>query len=208
MRNLIRYIAVLALAMAPAVHAEGFYVGAAFGTSSSDDYENYVLANWDDGSFTSATIEDSDTFTRFFVGYDLNENFAFELGLSDLGTVTTDAVSNGCCFYFPGPVHHEVSADGMEVSALAKLPLGESGGLFFRLGFFAWDITEAVSDSSGGAAFSDDGSDLYYGIGASYKFGESWALSGEYTLYSMEPSAGGSFDATSMSVSLSYAFGN
>ena len=84
--------------------------------------------------------------------------------------------------------------------------------LVFKVGMVSWDATENVNDSVGGASGTGDGSDLFYGFGGAYRFNDSWAIVGEYTIYSFESTVPGftatnTFDVNVLAVSLTYTFG-
>lgn len=186
------------LAASSACNAADFYVGGSFGQSEVEDYSDYA-SNYDDGSFTAADFDDSDTALRLFVGADLNPNVAVELGYVDLGEASTDATSDGCCFYAPGPVSHSLTADGIDLSILGKVPVGESGALGARLGLLKWDGEEKLSDSTGSLSGSDDGTDLFFGLGGQYNFSEQVGLRGEYVMYKLDD-----FDINVLSLALTF----
>ena len=193
-------------ALAPAVaSAADFYAGIGFGQTKTKDYDDYVVNNFDDGSFTSASFDDSDTGLRLFVGALINPNFSIELGHVDLGEASTDAQSNGCCFYFAGPVQHSAGADGLDLSVVGRLPISEAGGVHVRAGMFKWEVSESISDSGGGASGSDDGNDFFYALGAEYRVGEQLGLRAEYAFYTLD-AAGGEFDVNMLSASAAFYF--
>lgn len=189
-------------AACPLASAAAFYGGGSFGQAKVEDYEDYVASNWDDGSIVAADFEDKDTALRIFGGADINPNFAVELGYVDLGEATTDAVSDGCCFYAAGGVKHELSADGIDLSILGKLPVGEAGALNVRLGFLKWDGEEKISDSTGSLRGSDDGTDFFFAFGGQYRLSERFGLRGEYAMYKLDE-----FDVDVLSVSATFQLG-
>lgn len=196
----------LALAPMTALAAD-FYAGVGFGQTKTKDYDDYVAQNFDDGSITSASFDDSDTGLRIFGGVTINPNFAVELGFLDLGEASTDAESDGCCFYAPGEVKHSASADGMELSAVARIPITEAAAIFGRLGVFNWDVSEKISDTTGGASGSDDGNDVFYALGGEYRFPSAFALRAEYAFYTVD-ATGGEFDISNLSAVAAYYFGS
>jgi OOP family OmpA-OmpF porin len=187
--------------------AADFYAGLGLGQSKTKDYEDYVRNNFDDGSITSASYEDSDTGLRLFVGAALNPNFSVELGHVDLGEATTSAQSDGCCFYAPGPVRHGASADGLDLSGVGRIPISEAAGVFIRAGMFKWDVQERISDSTGGASGSDDGTDFFYALGGEFRVGAQVGLRAEYAFYTVDAD-GGEFDVSMLSAAAAYYFGD
>jgi OOP family OmpA-OmpF porin len=116
----------------------GWYVGADIGTTDLDG-------------------ADDDTGTRFVGGYNINRNFAAELGYSML--------------YDKGGV--DVTA--WELVGIGKFPFGNNFSVFGKLGFAMWD-----ADFPGG---SDDGTDLTFGLGVQYDFSRNFGVRGQWQTY-------------------------
>jgi len=197
--------ATLALAAGTA-NAADFYAGLGVGQATSKDYEDYVANTWDDGSFTSANFDDSDTGYRVFVGARITPNFSAELGHVDFDEGSTRAESDGTVFYAAGPVRHSVSADGLDLSVVGRLPVSEAAGLHVRLGMLNWDASEKISDSTGGFSGSDDGSDFFFAFGGEYSVNERVGIRAEYAFYSLDTD-GGTFDVDMLSVAGAFYFG-
>jgi OOP family OmpA-OmpF porin len=146
---------------------EGFYLGFGFGP---DRYSVHA-EDYDDGSLTSASADASSRAFRLFGGYGFNRNLAMEVFVTDLGETTFSGTSSGGSYWCAGPVHSRVSADGIGLAAVGRLPLGESGfSLFARGGIFAWDWSSLIRDSCGPFRDSDSGANPMYGGGISYAF--------------------------------------
>lgn len=174
----------LLLVSAPAAAAGGYF-GLALGQSTLEDWDTSVI---DDGSLTSASAEDSDTGFRLIGGYELNPNVSLEFGYTDFGEATAEGNSDGTGFvWVAGPVRAETSADGIDFGALAKLPVSESFSVHGRLGLLLWDAEGQASDAAG-VAFegTDDGTDLFFGIGAEFQTTSPLAMRLEYTKYSLD----------------------
>jgi OmpA-OmpF porin, OOP family len=192
----------LLMVVATAANAADFYAGAAFGRAGADDYKHYIGSNFDDGSFTSSSVDDSDTGRRLFIGASINPNISFEFGHVDFGKASTTAQSNGCCFYSPGPAYHKLTADGLELSAVGRLTIGERGAITVRIGRLDWDVEESIRDS--GVAMVDgsgDGSDFFSAFGGEYRFAERLSIRGEYAFYSLED-----FEVSLLSAALAFYF--
>lgn len=127
---------------------------------------------------TTTAIEDSDTGFGLAGGYQLNDHFAFEIAYVDVGafgsrhTATiTDGVDEG-----EADVEFESSADGVAVSVLGILPIGERFSVYGRVGL-------SFLSADGGARITVDGetqrpsqssqkTDPVFGVGAEYSFGK------------------------------------
>jgi OmpA-OmpF porin, OOP family len=121
----------------------GWYIGADIGTTDLDG-------------------ADDDTGTRFLGGYNINRNFAAELGYSML--------------YDKGGV--EVTA--WELVGIGKFPLGNHFSVFGKLGFAMW---EAEVERAPFGNFKDDGTDLTFGLGVQYDFSRNFGVRGQWQTY-------------------------
>jgi opacity protein-like surface antigen len=87
-----------------------------------------------------------------------------------------------------GNVYPE-SGDGVTVSAMYEHAVGERIGLRARAGLFSWDSdfetmrldNEELVDTS-----SASGTDLYWGVGASWRVADAWSVDGEYQRFEFE----------------------
>jgi len=143
--------AVLGLAATPAIAADnGIYLGASVGQAgvSIDDFEG------EDFNFDA----DSTAF-KAIAGWRFLDWLAVEGNYVDLGSAD-DTIDN---------VKFETDVSGVSLSAVGFLPVGPVD-LFARVGAINWDADLSVS----GETFSDDGTDLTYGVGAQFRV---WSLS-------------------------------
>lgn len=157
---------------APFASAQQFYLGASVGSSDADD------ANAIPALITSGTVDGSDSGTKIFGGYQFTQNFAVELAYVDLGKLGYSgmfgplAVTNG-----------SVKTSGFAVSAVGMLPLNQSFSLFGKAGIYSWEAK--ARDITGGAPFAatEDGSDLFVGLGAAYDVTRNFSVRAEWELY-------------------------
>jgi OOP family OmpA-OmpF porin len=135
----------------------GFYAGVGVGKASIEI---------DDAGFDS-----DDTAFKVFGGYNFNPNFAVELAFIDGGKPDES--------FGLGSV--EVAVDGINLSALGRLPVNETFSVFGKLGFASYDV-EFKGRVGNRVVASDDMSeeDLSYGIGAAFNLGTSVELRAEY----------------------------
>lgn len=169
--------------------AQGFYLGGSVGQSDFDD------SNAVPDLITSGTVDGTDTGYKIFGGYQFNQNFGVELAYVDLGKATYSGT------FFGAPVTGgTVKTSGFNISAVGTLPLGSSFALFGKVGAFAWEAK--ANDTTGGVSFSgkEDGTDLSYGLGASYNFTKNVGVRAEWERFK----AVGDIDL--LSVGLIYKF--
>ena len=92
-------------------------------------------------------------------GYEINKNFAAEVGYKKLGTYEISGV--------------RVRATMVQMSALASLPLSDQFSLYGRLGY------GDLKASAGRVSISDSGA--IYGAGVRYAITPALSIRGEYT---------------------------
>lgn len=130
----------------------------------------------------TTTIEDSDTGFGLAGGYQLNDNFAFEIAYVDLGSfgsrhtaTVTDGVEQAVA-----DVEFQSSADGVAVSVLGILPIGERFSVYARAGL-------SLLSADGTARITIDGetqrpsqssqkTDPVFGVGAEYMFSKHFGV--------------------------------
>ena len=157
------------LVAASAVPAQGFYIGGSVGQSDYDD--NNAIPDL----ITSGSVDGSDTGLKIFGGYQFNQHFGLELSWVDLGKAGYSGR-----FGALNVTGGTVETSGLNFSAVGTWPLGSNFALFGKIGFFAWESD--ASDVTGGLPFSgtQDGSDVSYGIGASFNFTKNLSMRAEW----------------------------
>jgi len=157
------------LVAASAAPAQGFYIGGSVGQSDFDD------SNVIPDLITSGSVDGSDTGFKIFGGYQFSPYFGLELSWVDLGKASYSGR-----FGALNVTGGTLETSGLNFSAVGILPLGSNFALLGKVGFFAWESD--ASDVTGGLPFSgtEDGSDVSYGIGASFNFTRNLSLRAEW----------------------------
>ncbi len=166
-----------------AASASGGYIGASAGLT------DYDVRSLDDGSSIELTG-----------GYKFGNYFAIEASYIDLGDADIDFgemddVASG-----------SVNIDGLNVSAVGLIPLGDTVTLYGKAGFFQWDSEGHARADLGEfgiqeQSFSDSGTDLSYGLGVSVNLSEKFSLGLEYQSFSIEEE-----DPTNISLGAQFNF--
>jgi OmpA-OmpF porin, OOP family len=135
----------------------GFYAGASVGKASIE--------------VDGAGFDADDTAFKVFGGYNFNANFAVELAFIDGGKPDER--------FGAGQV--EVAVDGINLSAVGRLPVNDKFSVFGKLGFASYDV-EVKGRIGNTVVASDSGSDedLSYGIGAAFNIIPAVELRAEY----------------------------
>ena len=162
MKNIVGFISLILIAVNTSVYAEqSFYAGASIGQSYVE--ENNVLAGED--------FDDEEFAFKAFAGYRFHKNFAVELDYLDYGEPEDNILG----------IDTEIDdLYAVAIYGVGILPLTEKFELFVKLGAAYWD-GEAKASVMGVSATSDEnGTELAYGLGASFAFTDKFALRAEY----------------------------
>ena len=146
------------LAQAPKPADTGFYIGGSIGETTADC-----------NATASTSCDDKDTAWKVFGGYQLNRNFAVELGYSDLGEVSSS-----------GPFSTKVESTVWDLVAVGSIPLGNNFSLYGKLGAYRAD---AELSTSVGVSGDKSTTDLTYGLGARYDFTRNLGVRAEWQRY-------------------------
>ena len=125
-----------------------------------------------------AGFDDTDSVFTIAAGYRINENFAVELGYQDFGEVSASASGASA----------SVEADAVQLSIIGGVPVSENVGVYAELGFDSWDADLSYTNvpGIGTGSESDDGTDIFYGIGAYLSLSEVVNLKFEYQLHELD----------------------
>lgn len=132
----------------------GWFAGLGLGYSKNQDYECT-------GCGAISSLDDSGFAYKLFGGYRLNRNFALSAGYMNLA----DTKASGPLFT------DKLEVNGFYGAAHGILPVTDKVDVFATVGLLRWDQKVTYSDTtpfSGSGSF--DGTDLMYGLGASYAF--------------------------------------
>ena len=176
------FIAALLFALTTQVYAEGGYVGIAGGKLNAESSVTGLTGT------ASLNEDEDDTGYKLFAGYRASNNFGVELHYADLGEASLSG-NNGDTFISAGDTY-TFTVDGAKivqetksygVAATYALPLNDSFSLLGKIGFHRWDI-----ENSEGSSFDEDGTEPFYGIGASYQVNENVAIQAEFERFQID----------------------
>jgi OOP family OmpA-OmpF porin/outer membrane immunogenic protein len=123
-------------------------------------------------------LDDNDFSFGIGAGWRLWDNFGFEIGYQDLGTMGESA----------GNLSASVEADGFYAGLSGKIPLYDGGTGWYlsaRGGGYWYDITGRVSDGATSVRFDEGDNDFYFGVGAGYDFNEQFGVGLGYDIYQL-----------------------
>jgi OOP family OmpA-OmpF porin len=175
-------IAALVLLAGPAIAQDndGFYMGAGMGYSKININENKLDRLISDGLpdpwvITRSKVDQNATPYQIFAGFRFLNYFAVELAYMNLGEVTYKSnASNGTTG--DGAVKGTWSNDGVPLSFLGILPLGDRFDIFGRVGVYygSTDLKVRLKDFTGTTiattSVDDNTTQFFGGVGADWNF--------------------------------------
>lgn len=168
----------------PSYSQSDLYGGIGYGATSTD---TGITAG-------TATLDEDDNGIKLFIGKQFNKNVAIEGLYVDLGeaSVTGDT---GDTFFIGGTTYTflvdngSLAAEGslIGVNALFSHYLSKQTSLFAKIGVASWEVDATVSGSGvASSTASNDGTDIFYGLGGHYKITDSWSVRGEYEIFNFD----------------------
>lgn len=179
-------------AQAHADDTTSWYVGGQFGSARSDVSAGAIDAALQQQGYavTSDVSDKSRDAWRLYAGYQLTDWLGIEAGYSDLGDVKVDfsgAIADVGQFLIDANALQPPSAEGFDLTAMARLPLGSRFSVHARAGAFFWDARYDTRNVDGQAVRrKDDGVSALAGVGAEMKLAERWSLGAEFTRYGVD----------------------
>lgn len=184
--TLVAMVGALAL---PGSALADWYVGAKGGLSIVEDTGGALTRQLRDQgeNNVSLDIDSTDTAGSVFIGYDLGNGMALELGGFSLGdhdtTVSgTSTDPNGLAQRIANVQPR--TGDGLSAIARFSIPLTRSIEGRLRFGMAFWDYEADIVTSAGTFRLEDDGTDGIGGIGLWFKRGQ-FAVGGDFDIYNL-----------------------
>ncbi len=137
-----------------------FYVGGGIGQSNVEE-DNVIF---------SEDFDEEDFAFKVFGGLRFHKNFAIELAYLDFGEPDDDILG----------IDSEIDLHAWALYGVGILPLAERFELFAKLGVAYWDAEGKAEFVGITATNHEDGTELAYGLGASYSFTNQIAVRIEY----------------------------
>ena len=130
-----------------------------------------------DVSSYGVPCDDTDTATKLFGGYKFNQNFAVELGYTDLGKGSAG---------YPG-LSLKWKANTWDILAVGILPINQQFSVLGKIGMANWSLDMDYDLSMvalGSGSESASGSDITYALGVQYDFTNQFGVRAEWQTYS------------------------
>ncbi len=179
------------LLSAPALSQQGFYGEISAGSvknkaemdvslTSSVTYLGYIESETE--SYSDTESYDS-TSLGLRLGYQFNEYIAIESGYHNYGEAKDNYIDE-----FDDTINEKLSSSAVSFGIKGSLPISDHFSIFARTGMAKWDFKASFTDSSMPREveqLKESDNDIYYGVGAEYRFNETISLGVEYSVLSM-----------------------
>ena len=152
------------MSVAQARGETGWYLGGNIGQSKVKDGCSGLGG-------TGISCDDKDTAFKILGGYNINRNFAAELGYTDFGKAKASGLG----------LTDEFKATAWELSGIGSYPVANQFSVFGRLGLYFADAKENTNFVGN---FKHTNNDLTYGFGVRYDFSREVGVRGEWQRYS------------------------
>lgn len=164
----------------------GLYGGVSYGSSTVDTGIT--------GLTGTASLDESGTGYKLFIGNKASKNLAFEAFYADFGKASLKGntgdqfVLGGTTFQFlVNNATLAISATGIGANAIFTHNFSEKSSIRGRLGLLNWSgkVSVTGSDVTGGS-YTTSGNDIFYGIGYQHNFTKEVGLVIDYDMFTMD----------------------
>ena len=196
MRKLLIAILSISFFLTQSLRAEGIYVGI--------DYLNNKI---DTGvTNISSNLDEKDTGYSLYAGMPIHENLDIEISYQDFGEASLSGVNGNqfkigsTTYQFTTTATIAAEADSFGIAAKPKYKINDNITVYGKLGIHSWESTLSVNAATGSANVTEDGTDVFYGVGIQVAFNNLSARVG-YTIYDLDGE-----DVDSINAGLAFKF--
>jgi hypothetical protein len=196
-RNKIIALMISLIAMPTFAYSQAkYYVGAEYTKNKIDTGISNI----------SSTLDEEDNGYSIFFGSPINKAFDVEVSYNNFGEASLSGVNGnqfrygGTTYVFTGAGTIKAEATSFGVAVKPKLNINKNFDLVATLGAHRWESDLTASSTSGKATETDEGIDLFYGVGLKGNF-DTFSVGLNYNIYKLD-----SEDVTSMGIRVSAAF--
>ncbi len=196
-RNKIIALMISLIAMPTFAYSQAkYYVGAEYNKNKIDTGVSNV----------SSRLDEEDNGYSIFFGLPINKDFDVEVSYNNFGEASLSGVSgnqfrlNGTLYEFNQTATIKAEAKSYGIAVKPKLSINKNFDLVGTLGAHKWDSDLTVRGTTASGSGSDDGVDLFYGVGVKANF-NNISVGLNYNIYKLDDE-----EVKSMGVRVSAAF--
>ena len=173
-----------------------YYVGAEYNKNKIDTGISNI----------SSRLDEEDNGYSIFFGSSIDKNFDIEVSYNNFGEASLSGVT-GNQFRYDGTVYQftangsvKAEATSFGIAVKPKVNISKNFDLVATLGAHRWESDFTASSTNGRATASEDGVDLFYGVGLKGNF-DTFSVGLNYNIYNLD-----SDEVKSMGIRVSAAF--
>jgi hypothetical protein len=196
-RNKIIALMISLMAMPTFANSQAkYYIGAEYNKNTIDTGISNV----------SSRLDDEDNGYSIFFGLPINKDFDVEFSYNNFGEASLSGVEdnqfrlNGELYTFNQTATISAEAKSYGVAVKPKLNINKNFDLVATLGAHKWDVDASVRGTTVSGDGSDDGIDLFYGVGLKANF-DAISVGLNYNIYNLDDE-----EVKSMGIRVSAAF--
>jgi hypothetical protein len=173
-----------------------YYVGAEYTKNKIDTGISNV----------SSKLDEEDNGYSIFIGSSINKDFDIEFSYNNFGEASLSGVADnefsyrGTDYIFTDTGTIKAEATSFGVAVKPKLNISKNFDLVATLGAHRWESELTASSASGKDSATENGIDLFYGVGLKGNF-DTFSVGLNYNIYKLD-----SEEVKSMGIRLSAAF--
>jgi hypothetical protein len=173
-----------------------YYVGAEYAKNKIDTGISNV----------SSKLDEKDNGYSIFIGSSMNKDFDVEVSYNNFGEASLSGVTgdefryDGTTYVFTDTGTIKAEATSFGIAVKPKLNVNKNFDLVATLGAHRWESDLTASSASGKDSTTEDGIDLFYGVGLKANF-DTISVGLNYNIYKLD-----SEDVKSMGIRVSAAF--
>jgi OmpA-OmpF porin, OOP family len=196
-RNKIIALMISLMAMPTFAYTQAkYYVGAEYTKNKIDTGISNV----------SSKLDEEDNGYSIFFGSNVNKDFDVEVSYNNFGEASLSG-ADGDQFRYAGTLYEflaaatgKIEATSFGIAVKPKLNINKNFDLVATLGAHRWESDFTASSTDGTASLTDDGVDLFYGVGLKGNF-DTFSVGLNYNIYNLDDE-----EVKSMGIRVSAAF--
>jgi len=173
-----------------AVEPKPDYVGLNYLSTKSDEQGSDFQADLTALGLTSTVTQTDLSRSGWtpYVGYQINERLAVELGYVDLGDVTTSisgTTTDVNSYLNTATAVHPTTASGWSARIVAQKAFSDKVIGMVNIGAFMWSADYTLASATASKDFDDDGISLSFGLGLQYEVNDHIPVRLGWTRYNL-----------------------
>ena len=184
MKNMNKFIFPIGLVTVLAGNVQAEWYWGAGVIPSTDWYQLESLTA--DVPIPAGRFEDTDPGLKFYSGFKANESFSIELEYKDQMEFGVGNLFNGEELWLDEIDQSHLDTKALLLSGQSTFSLDEGKTIFLRGGLYNWDIKTTDLKFTDDLYLNQQGTDIFYAIGANLDFTETFGVRAEWERFAVD----------------------